>query len=202
MACEESQRVCRSFRERGHDAFSCDILTPSGGLPEFHLLGDVRDRLGDGWDLMIAHPPCTYLSNVGQQWFNVERHGAKAIQRERLRQEAFEFVKELWAAPIPRIAIENPIGWLNTHWQKPSQTIQPFHFGEPDRKATCLWLRDLAHLIPTEIVEPRAYYVMKEGPKAGRKLYYSDSRYQKSNRSRNRSRTFWGIARAMAAQWG
>lgn len=177
VACEESQRVCMAFRQRGHNAFSCDVQEPSGGHPEWHILGDALKILNptiegvvfetmDGkahhipkWDLLIAHPPCTYLTNTGNRWFNIERYGDKARQRYKDREDAVKFFMAFVNADCDRIAIENPIGHMSTRYRKADQIIQPYQFGYPARKATCLWLKRLPKLQPTEIVQ----YKLKTG---------------------------------------
>jgi len=205
IACEESQRVCLEFRKLGHEAYSCDPFEFSGQHPEWHIFDDVLNHLNDGWDMMIAFPPCTYLSNAGIRWFNEERYGERAKIRKLKRLEAFNFVLKLANAPIPKICIENPVGWLNSHWRKPDQIIQPYQFGEPDSKRTCLWLKNLPKLKPTEIVKPRIYGYYKKGKKKGEPIYFHDSKFlntNKENLSVERSKTFPGIAKAMAEQWG
>lgn len=177
VACEFSGTVRDAFTGLGHDATSCDLL-PSETLGK-HYQGDVMDILGDGWDLMIAHPPCTHLAVSGARWF-------KDKQAE--QHEALEFVRNLLAAPIPRIALENPISVISSKIRKPDQIIQPWMFGHGETKATCLWLKGLPKLQPTNIVDGREARVhrMPPGP----------------NRWKERSRTFTGIAAAMADQWG
>lgn len=178
VACEFSGVVREAFRARGHDAWSCDLLPAEDDGP--HLQGDVRAVLAAGcWDLMIAHPPCTRLASSGARWFHLYRDEQEA---------AVEFVRELLAAPIPRIALENPIGVLSTRIRKPEQIIQPWQFGHGETKATCLWLKGLPPLVPTKIVAgrvPRVHYA-SPGP----------------DRWKERSRTLPGIAAAMAEQWG
>ena len=177
VACEFSGIVRDAFIARGHEAVSCDLLDTEVEGP--HYKGDVRDVLGDGWDLMIAHPPCTYLAVSGARWWS----GRREEQRE-----AVEFVRLLLYAPIPRIMLENPIGHLSTAIRKPDQIIQPWQFGHGETKATCLWLKRLPRLSPTNIVTGRAARVHREPPGP--------------NRWKNRSRTYVGIAQAMAVQWG
>ncbi len=179
VACEFSGVVRRAFRNRGHDAWSCDLLPAEDGGSAYHYSGDVRDILHDRWDLMIAHPPCTHLSVSGARWF-------KDKQEEQA--EALDFVRALMEAPIPRIAIENPISIISSRIRKPDQIIQPWQFGHGETKATCLWLKNLPKLVPTNIVEGREARVhrMPPGP----------------DRWKERSRTFEGIAAAMADQWG
>lgn len=214
IACEESQRVCIAFRERGHNAFSCDIQEPSGGHPEWHILGDALKAIQGGqiitmdgvthdipkWDLLIAHPPCTYLTNTGNRWFNVERYGDKAMQRYKDREDAAEFFMRFVYADCDRIAIENPVGYMSTTYRKPDQIIQPYMFGHPARKATCLWLKGLPKLKPTEIVKPE---IKQYKAKTGRiKLFSSDYGSGNSDSAYRRSKTYTGIAQAMAEQWG
>ena len=135
IACEESQAVCKAFRERGHEAFSSDIKPPSGGKPEWHIQGDVLGILNEGWDLMIAHPPCTYLTTTGARWL-YNKDGSKNEQRWKDREEALVFVNCLLNAPIPKIALENPVGAISSEIKKPSQIIQPFWFGDSASKKT------------------------------------------------------------------
>ena len=176
VACEFSGVVRDAFREQGHDAWSCDLL-PSE-QPGNHYQGDVRDRLYDGWDLMIAHPPCTHLAVSGARWFLIKRQE---------QAEALDFVRELMDAPIPRIAIENPVSIISSQIRPADQTIQPWQFGHGEQKAVCLWLKNLPLLKPTNIVEGRVQrvFLMPPGP----------------NRWKERSRFFPGIAKAMAKQW-
>ena len=177
VACEYSGRVRDAFREAGHEAMSCDFLpTESVGA---HYQGDVRDILNNGWDLMIAHPPCTHLAVSGSRWFK-----DKASEQA----EALDFVRLLLDAPIKRIALENPVSVISTRIRKPDQIIQPWQFGHGETKATCLWLKNLPKLTPTNIVEGREQRVHKMPPSA--------------DRWKERSRTYKGIAEAMAAQWG
>ncbi len=186
IACEESQRVCIAFRKKGHEAYSCDILPCSGGHTEWHIQDDVLKHLNDGWDMMIAHPPCTHLSVTGQRWFT---EGKKDYQ---LQRDAIDFVEKLWKAPIDKIMIENPRSVLSTRSSlgKSTQTIQPWQFGEGENKTTCLWLKNLPKLIPTKIIqrEERKNTVWLMPPSKNRALL--------------RSKTFQGIADAMAEQWG
>ena len=156
VACEESQEVCKAFREKGQIAYSCDIQKCSGGHPEWHIRNDVLKVLdGDKyiitsdemvhyipkWDMIIAFPPCTYLTNTGNRWFDIERYGEDAIKRYSERKKAQEFFMQFVNANCERIAIENPIGCMSTYYKKPSQIIHPYMFGDPERKATCLWLK-------------------------------------------------------------
>lgn len=201
VACEESQRVATAFCEFGHDAFSCDIEPCSGGHPEYHIQRDAMEVLDDGWDLIIAHPPCTYLTVTGNRWFNVERYGEKAVERCRLREEAAAFFMRFVNANCSRIAVENPIGFMSTAFRKPDQIIHPYMFGDPERKATCLWLKGLPPLRPTNIVEPRVIRY-KNGKGSDSPWHMETMKLPPKERARERSKTFPGIAMAMAEQWG
>lgn len=200
VACEESQTVCIAFRELGHEAFSCDILPCSGGHPEWHIQDDVLKHLDEDWDLIIAHPPCTYLTITGNRWFNVARYGEKAIERYKQREEAIEFFMRLANAPCKKIAIENPVGVLSSVYRKPEQIIQPYEYGHPLTKKTCLWLKNLPKLNPTNIVEPE--YVICADGKRYSKIHVETFKLPPSERAKMRSKTFPGIAKAMAEQWG
>ena len=180
VACEFSGAVRNAFLARGHDAVSCDLL-PSE-TPGPHHQGDVLEILDDGWDMMIAHPPCTYLCNSGLHWNN------KRPERNALTQEALEFVRKLLDAPIERIALENPVGCISTQIRRWDQAIQPWQFGHGENKRTCLWLKNLPLLSPTQVVEGREnrIWLMSESP----------------DRWKKRSLTYHGIAEAMADQWG
>jgi len=199
IACEESQTVCKAFRTKGHEAYSCDLLPSSGGKPEWHIRGDVFEVIDDGWDLMIAHPECTRLTCAANKWYKPEfSERFPNIHQERL--EAIEFFMRLSEAPIPKIAIENPIGIMSTRWRKPDQIIQPYQFGETERKSTCLWLRGLPLLQGTKLVEPELI-TFKSG-KTMSKCHYDSVSLPKEERRKARSVTFQGIANAMADQWG
>jgi len=202
IACEESQEVCKAFRLLGHEAYSCDIIPCSGGHPEWHIQDDVLKHLNDGWDMMIAHPPCTYLSNAGIGWFNEDKYGDKARERKRLRLEAFDFVMQLANANINKIIIENPTGWLNSHFRKPEQIIQPWQFGNEESKRTCLWLKNVPKLQPTKIVKPKIYAYYKTGKKKGMPIYGNAYLMMSEDSAKIRSKTYPGIAKAMAEQWG
>ena len=178
VACEYSGRVRDAFIARGHDAMSCDMLPTESAGP--HYQGDVRDVIGDGWDMMICHPPCTHLAVSGARHFAAKL--ASGVQAE-----ALAFVRMLLDAPIPRIALENPVSIISSRIRKPDQIVQPWQFGHGETKATCLWLKGLPLLVPSDIVSGRAAIVhrMPPGP----------------DRWKNRSRTYLGIASAMADQW-
>jgi hypothetical protein len=177
VACEFSGAVRDELIALGHDAVSCDILPSEKPGP--HIQGDVLDHLNDGWDMLIAFPPCTHLCSSGARWWEMKRPEQEA---------AFRFVRQLAEAPIPRKAIENPVGYLSTAWRKPDQIIQPWQFGHGETKTTCLWLIGLPKLVPTNVVEGREARIHKMSG-------------SNPNRSRERSRTYPGIAKAMAEQW-
>lgn len=201
VACEESQEVCKAFRELGHEAYSCDIQDCSGGHPEWHLKQDVIPLLSQDWDLIIAHPPCTFLTVTGNRWFNVERYGDKAIQRQKDREKAVEFFMQFVNAKCEKIAIENPIGYMSTAYKKPTQIIHPYMFGDPARKATCLWLKGLPKLIPTNMVEP-IIIQYQNGKGTDNPWHMETMKLPPKERAKARSKTFPGIAKAMAEQWG
>ena len=206
IACEESQAVCKEFRALGHEAYSADILPCSGGYPEWHIQGDVTKILNDGWDLMIAHPPCTYLAVSGARWL-YNKDGSRNEERFANQTEALAFVQLLMDAPIERIAIENPVSVISTHIRKPEQIVQPYMFGDQASKTTCLWLKKLPLLEPTEIVGKGEFveWEDKNGKKKRQAKWYLDalSKAKTSDERRTlRSKTFIGIAKAMADQWG
>lgn len=179
IACEYSGRVRDAFIALGHDAMSCDLLPTD--VPGPHYQGDVRDVMDEGFDLLIAHPPCTHLAVSGARHFAAKRADGR-------QQEGVDFFLMLARAPIPRIAIENPVCIMSSIWRKPDQTIQPWQYGHGETKATCLWLKNVPHLVPTNIVEGREprIHMMPPSP----------------DRWKLRSATYQGIAGAMAAQWG
>ena len=216
IACEESQRVCIEFRNKGHNAFSCDIIECSGGHLEWHIHNDVLPILNgncefktmdgnehyiDKWDLIIAHPPCTYLTNTGNSWFNVEKYGDKAIKRKEDREKAIEFFMHFVNANADKIAIENPIGIISTRYRKPDQIVHPYYFGDPERKSTCLWLKNLTPLKATNIVEPNIIKY-KSSNKTDSAWHMETMKLPPTERRIMRSKTFPGIAKAMAEQWG
>lgn len=177
IACEFSGKVRDAFIKRGYDATSCDL--EDSRRPGPHYKGDVRDILHDGWDLMVAHPPCTYLTNAGVRYWK---------DRQPEQEAALEFVKELLNAPIDSIALENPRGIIGTKYKRPTQSVNPWQFGHPDKKMTCLWLKNLPRLQPTNVVQPTGSLVL-ELPRT-------------PDRGKIRSVTYTGIAEAMAEQWG
>ena len=194
VACEESQRVCIAFRERGHEAYSCDILPCSGGHPEWHLQQDVIPLLDEPWDLMIAFPPCTHLAVSGAKWFEQKRKDGR-------QQAAIDFFMMFAKAKCQHIAIENPIGIMSSVWRKLDQIIQPWMFGDPFTKTTCLWVAGLPLLKETNIVDHGEQTIYKSGKKMP--TWYANAwGLPPKDRARERSKTFPGIARAMATQWG
>ena len=197
VACEYSGRVRDAFRAKGHDAWSCDLL-PCDADPRWHIQGDVLPLLMQGWDLMVAHPPCTYLCSSGLH-YNLKRPGRAA-----LTEEALKFVQKLWDAPITRIAIENPIGCISTRMAKPSQIIQPYQFGHDASKFTCLWLKNLPTLKPTALIAPKLMvYRGREVKRWGNQTPHGSNNLPPSkDRWKIRSLTYQGIANAMAEQWG
>ena len=230
VACEESQRVCIAFREMGHRAFSCDILPCSGGHPEWHIQGNVLNVLNpydDGelkaisfwtvddkihivdpkWDLIIAHPPCTYLTVTGNRWFNVDKYGDKAIERAKLREEAAEFFMSFWNADCDNVVIENPIGYMSTYFRKPDQIVHPYYFSEAEddenceRKATCLWMRGVKPLTYDIKYQPRVIQY-KNGKGTDSPWHMQTMSLPPDERAKARSKTFPGVAKAMAEQWG
>lgn len=200
VACEESQAVTIELRKLGHEAYSCDIIECSGGHPEWHLRQDVMPLLKEKWDMIIAFPPCTYLTVTGNRWFNVERYGEKAIQRQKDREDAIKFFMAFADADCDRIAIENPIGIMSSTWRKPNQVINPYEFGDPFEKKTCIWLKGLPELKPTNIVDvpPRTKF---DSGKSMPAWYAEAWKLPKEERAKLRSKTFPGIAKAMAEQW-
>ena len=192
VACESSGTVRDAFNDAGHQATSCDILPADNGGRHYQC--NVLDILGDGWDLMVAHPPCTYLCSSGMHWTT------RGYRDHRLTENALEFVRALMDAPIPRIAIENPVGCISTHIKRPSQYVHPYQFGDDASKKTGLWLKGLRPLIPTKYVEPRIVNGKRrwanQTDSGQNKLGPSGDRWKK------RSATYTGIAQAMAFQWG
>ena len=192
VACEESQAVCKAFRAKGHEAYSCDTLPCSGGHPEWHIQGDVLKHLHAGWDMMIAHPPCTYLSNAGARFLYEGGEGVLNLERFKIGKEAAKFFCELLDAPIEKICVENPIPSTIFKLPRYTQIIQPYQFGHPVQKRTCLWLINLSLLKPTKMIEkPQSTKVAGNWFNKGGK-----------ERQKNRAKTFQGIADAMADQWG
>ena len=190
VACEESQAVCKEFRRLGHEAYSCDVLPAGGGHPEWHIQADALEVAKMEWDMMVAFPPCTHLSSSGARWFPEKRRTGK-------QQMGLGFFLALWTQDhIPRIAIENPVGIMSTELGEPTQIIQPWMFGHPETKATCLWLKGLPQLTPTKDVSEEMA-ALTEAERS--RIHYMSPGPE---RSRLRSRTYAGVAKAMARQWG
>ena len=236
VACEESQRVCISFRERGHEAYSCDIQECSGGRPEWHILGDVLEILNptffkdyagfvergiqfdtmdgerhvfDKWDLIVAHPPCTYLTNVATRQHSIKCTPLEKINSRTVKRiKSMDFFMQFVNADCDRIAIENPVGVMNTCYRKPDQIISPYMFAESINdtenyvtKATCLWLKGLPPLVTNSLPKPNNKEPFGVLP-SGKAKTWEDSVCRSGGAEKIRSKTFWGIARAIAEQWG
>lgn len=189
LACEESQTVCKAFRDKGIEAYSCDIEPCSGGHPEWHLQEDVIPLLKQDWDMIIAFPPCTHLAGSGARWFPQKRKDGR-------QKQGIDFFMEFANCSCDKVAIENPVGIMSTEYRKPDQIIQPWQFGDSYSKKTCLWLNGLPKLVPTNVVD-KGEFVIHGGKKIPK--WYSNAG---GNRSKTRSKTFPGIAKAMAEQWG
>jgi len=205
VACEETQAVTKELRKLGHEAFSCDLLPCSGGHPEWHFKQDVFEVIEQGWDMMIAHPPCTYLAVSGARWM-YNKDGSINQDRLKNQNEALDFVQRLMDVNIDKIAIENPISVISSKIKKPNQIVQPFMFGDKAQKSTCLWLKNLPNLEPTDIVEKGGFFefTSKKGIKKRMAMwYYKALKEAKSPEERRtlRSKTFKGMAEAMANQW-
>lgn len=201
IACEESQRVCIEFRKRGHEAYSCDILPCSGGHPEWHLQQDVTELLKKDWDMVIAFPPCTHLACTGAAWFAKKREDGR-------QQQGIDFFMQFTNLEhVPKVVIENPIGIMSSYYRKPDQIIHPWMFGDNYSKSTCLWLKGVDKLKPEVLEQPELEWFewidSKTGKKKRQPKWFADAWHLPPNeRSRVRSKTFPGIARAMAEQWG
>lgn len=206
LACEESQALCLEFRKNGHEAYSADIMECSGGYPEWHIKGDVIEIIEDNWDMMVAFPPCTHLAVSGARHFEKKRMDGR-------QQQGIDFFMKMINAPIPKIAVENPIGIMSTQYRKPDQIIHPYHFGDPYSKGTCLWLKGLPPLIynkkgdkvkQKEIVFNELPMEVDKGEfvtfSSGKRMakWYNEA----SGNGHLRSKTFPGIAKAMTNQWG
>ena len=208
IACEESQAVTIEFRALGIEAYSCDLYPCSGGHSEWHLQQDVIPLLKEVWDMIIAFPPCTYLTNAGTRHYSLKMNPRwKVKEREHKRQEATEFFMLFANSKCPKIAIENPVGWMNSNYRKPDQIIHPYYFGDSTQKRTCLWLKGLPALVPTNMLpKPKPVYICKGEKCYGKKIFQCEGIRNisggKEGRSKARSKTFLGIAKAMASQWG
>lgn len=207
IACEESQTITKAFRKKGHEAYSCDLQAESGGHPEWHIKGDaLKEAYSGKYDLMIAHPPCTYLAVSGARWM-YNKDGSRNEERWNNQLEALEFVQKLMDAPIDKIAIENPVSVISSQIRKPDQIIQPYHFGDKATKTTCLWLKGLPLLTHTNVVGKGEFveWVDKKGKKKRQGKWYMDilsKAKTKAERQKLRSKTFKGIANAIVDQWG
>ena len=215
VACEESQAVTIELRKLGHEAYSCDIEPCSGGHPEWHIQGDVLPLLNGNcktttadsnclvikgkWDMILAFPPCTYLTVTGNKWFKPE-YASRFPTRQQDRERAAEFFMAFTTADCERIAVENPIGVMSTRHRKPDQIVHPYHFGHDTRKATCLWLKGLNPLVPTNVVQPEIIEY-KNGKGTDSRWHIETMGLPPGERSKMRSKTFPGLARAMAEQW-
>lgn len=215
VACEESQEVCKAFRKNGHEAFSCDILECSGGHPEWHIMGDCLPLLNgkcefitmDGkehfidekWDLIIAHPPCTYLTLTANSWYDIEKYGNKARNRYKERYKAIVFFMRFIDADCDCIAVENPVGIMSTAYRKPDCIVHPYYFGDDAKKKTCFWLKNLPPLTATNMIEPTTVKT-EHGTDSPWHAYSWN--LPPAERARMRSKTFPGMAKAMAEQWG
>ena len=216
IACECSQTVCGAFRNRGHNAFSCDIEKEYGGHPEWHVqtncldiihgnckffTNDSEEHFVGKWDLIIAHPPCTYLCSCQAPLYNEKKYGTEKVQQRRVKQnEAVKFFM-IFTYLDTKVAIENPVGCMSSLFRKPDQIINPYDFGDPARKKTCLWLFGLPNLFPTNRVNPEHQHEFKTGYRMGDWMYNTSCLPHK-DRAKARSKTFDGIAEAMAEQWG
>ena len=205
VACEESQAITKELRKLGHEAFSCDLLPCSGGHPEWHYQKDVFEVIDKGWDMMIAHPPCTYLAVSGARWM-YNKDGSVNQDRLKNQNEALDFVQRLMDSPIDKIAIENPVSVISSNIRKPEQIVQPWMFGDKAQKTTCLWLKNLPLLEPTDVVEKGEFieFISKKGLKKKQPKWYFDALKEAktpAERRTLRSKTFEGMAKAMAYQW-
>jgi len=207
IACEESQATCKEFRLLGHEAYSCDLLPCSGGHKEWHIQGDaIKEAYSGKYELMIAHPPCTYLAVSGARWL-YNKDGTKNQERWNNQEEGLNFVRKLLNAPIKHIALENPISVISSYIRKPDQIVQPYMFGDEAQKSTCLWLKNLPLLKPTNIVGKGEFieFISKDGKKKRQpKWYFEALKNAKTTEERRtlRSKTFTGMAKAFAEQWG
>ena len=208
IACEESQTVCKAFRAKGHEAYSCDIMPCSGGRPEWHIQGSVFDIIDRDWDMMIGHPPCTYISFVGNVWLNYQKYGQKASERHYKMLDGISFFLKLWECDIPKICLENPRGYIQKFIPE-TQIIQPYYFGNSCSKTTCLWLKGLPKLEHGEV--DTLFYskthvdkgeMTKEGAGSEALFGINILKLPQHERAKIRSKTFQGIADAMANQWG
>lgn len=206
IGCEESQTVCKAFRDKGHEAYSCDIIPCSGGYPEWHYKMDLFkciEKYGP-FDMLIAHPPCTYLTVTANKWLKdqpARKSGALVgAARRAARENAIKFFMKIALLPVDKIAIENPVGCISSEWRKPDQIIQPYEYGHEASKSTCLWLKNLSLLQATNIVGKGEFTTYKSGKRIA--SWYADAAKDPETRAKIRNKTFEGIAAAMAKQWG
>ena len=210
IACEESKAVTKEMRALGVEAYSCDIEPCSGGHPEWHIQGDVTPLLEQEWDMIIAFPPCTYLTHAGTRHYSRRINSEeKVLTREKKREEAVQFFMQFVNAKCNRIAIENPVGYMNSFYRKPDQIIHPYYFGEAVQKRTCIWLKNLPMLEHTNMLpKPEPVYICQGDKCKGKRINWCEAlktgvgRGTQAERSKARSKTFEGIAKAMANQWG
>jgi hypothetical protein len=206
IACEESQAITKEFRELGYECYSCDLLPASGGHPEWHIQGDaLKEAYSGKYTLMVAHPPCTYLAVSGNRWL-YNKDGSRNEERYQYQAEALDFVRDLMTAPIKHIAIENPISVISSKIRKPEQIIQPWQFGDEAQKTTCLWLKNLPKLEHTKIVGKGEFdeWICKKGKRKRQAKWYTEALTKSKTpeeRRTLRSKTFPGIAKAIATQW-
>ena len=207
VACEESQAVCKAFRLLGHEAYSCDLYPCSGGHPEWHIQGDVTKLLDQEWDMIVAFPPCTYLTHAGTRHFSTRINSIEKVDaRKAKREDAARFFMLFANANCNRIAIENPVGFMNSTWRKPDQIIHPYYFGDNAQKRTCLWLKGLPLLEATNMLpKPEPMYICEGVLCKGKKIGWCEGMRNikggQEERAKARSKTFPGIAKAMATQW-
>ena len=194
VACEESGVVTKEFRDRGHEAYSCDVLPTSGELPFYHLQQDVLPLLEEEWDMIVAFPPCTHLCVSGARWFKEKREDGR-------QQAGIDFFMAFANAKAERVVIENPVGIMSTQWRKPTQIVRPYEYGDNSTKSTCLWLRGVEPLVPTDVI-PTTRHTTKSGKSYDQWWWDTCMIGDLKKRAEARSKTFPGIAKAMAEQWG
>lgn len=210
IACEESQAVTKEFRAIGHYAYSCDLYSCSGGHPEWHIKGDVSKVLNDVWDMIVSFPPCTYLTCAGNRSFSLRMNSNEKVEaRIRERERAVDFFMMFANHTCPKVAIENPVGYMNTFYRKPDQIIHPYYFGDNAQKRTCLWLKGLPtllHVDPATLKKPEPLYICAGEKCKGKRINWCEGKRGikggQEERSKARSKTFPSIAKAMAEQWG
>ena len=208
VACEESQTVTIELRQLGLEAYSCDLYPCSGGHPEWHIQGDVVPHLTKDWNMILAFPPCTYLTNAGTRHYSLRVNSEQKVKaRKKKREDAAKFFMLFIDADCPKVAVENPVGWMNSTFRKPDQIIHPYYFGDSVAKRTCLWLKGLPPLEPTDMLpKPEPMYVCAGKLCGGKKIGWCEgikgTMGGQEGRATARSKTFLGVAKAMAEQWG